>query len=792
MKQNINASSDKRPAGKNAAFAFIEVAMASMVISLLVLSFIYVLQLTQKGTLSTKWRNQAMQVARDQMELIKSDIVAMPWEEIGVDTFPDYDYYQPVTVKMARGNIVYIADATVRFVDLEGYDNEAGQDDPLFVPPYPAVTPTAFPHPGGYRFADPNPNTYNAHHIVYVPTPVGVPGAAQISDVVLIRVDVYWKESRPRKVDITEPSHRYEGYQNIHLENLVSNRKINPPSGNLYVTVEQIGGGNPPIGGANVYLIDVVTGEEVDLQKSEASGDVTFEDVPAGFYSVISKNNESIQYGDDLDGPTGEPVGGYEVLAEQTVGGGDTLRLPLLSGGDVEGRVWARVQQADLTFLIEPVSFATVSTTDQLSDPVVTDANGYFKFDGANQVQLGTWNFWAVIYDGTRWFETENPPDLSAPQTLNGVKNNPALVLTVLVSGMPDKDDTPVSIMMNDEYNKTFYNMDVRDPDGNCLPFPNAFPVTIQVNDGAPLEEGKNLVIQTGPGCDFTMELVTGTHFTQVFINDVDGAPKDWKAFEGDIDYTGNPGDTITIANGVAPGLFPLQQPVATIGGTVGGLGGFDYSEFQVGLYDPSNWDLLYSFPVDSDGTIGHDEIPAQVSAITEYHVRLIIAPEYTVVADPGPGNYFPSIQFDQGVLFDLGGTPSFEIFRQIGYLSGIVKNEHDNVISTGVMVMAVVDGVAPPTELSHNVANVHIATTGEDGRYNLMVPSGIGRTTYDIYAYHTPRKINTNGSMSYKVTLQVDAQDQTVLGSHTLQAPLTVDFTPAVGRGFNVGAGYE
>lgn len=782
LSQAMRQSSDPRVTGrasKNAGFAFIEVAIASMVISLLVMSFIYVLQLTQKGTLSTKWRNQAMQVARDQMELIKADLMATQWDGIGVDTAPDYGYYEPVTVRMRRGNIIYIADATVRYVKLDGYDKEMDpdsgsyQEEPVFIPPYPDVNPTALPADAGFRYEDVAPSSDDEHYIVYVPTPDGVPGAAQVSDVVLIRIDVYWRETRPRKVDIKTASHRFEGYQNIYIESLVSNRKISPPAGTLKVTVQD-SGTSDPVPGANVYLSqDAVV---IDLLKSGADGSVTFKNVgsapPLGLYTVYTKNNESIQYGDDLAGQTGVAV------LPQIENDAGLLQVPPLTGGDLVVRVWAKKGIPGPLYPLMPIQGALVVVNDQFSEPLLTDSNGYAIFAYPNRIEPGPVQIVAKIFDPLQNFET------NIPSIENGVQSG---MISRTIFQFPSSN-TDLDITMEDPYVKTTFTMSLLDVNGACIPLADR-PFRVEVFDGDSPFVTQNIFEQFGPGCDVTLLLNTGTHLTTVTITDGDGAPKDWIAFNGSMNYFGAPGSTVAIGFGEAADLFPGQIPVAKLVGSVDGLGAFDYSEFQVGLYDTTTDVLLYSYPVDPDGNFDHDEIPAQVTGTADYDIKLILDPEYTSVTSSPPASEYPDMQFTRGQEIDLG-TPSFTIYRGIGYLSGIVNNTNNNTIATGVMVMAVADPLgtdpAPPTELSHNIANVYIATTGEDGRYSIMVPTAVGGTEYDVYAYHTPRKINTNGSMSYTATIEESIMDQVVQSTHTLQAPLTANFT------FTVGAGYE
>ena len=737
---------------------YIEVAVASMILTILILTMIYVLQVTSKGVFKAQLKDSAMSMTREKIEDIKSEILNLPWGRANIDR-QENDYNEhPLEAVTVRGRR-YLMDAEVRYV------NDVAR----------VVTPE-----GGS-------NTQLAHVYEYVPTPRPWPEEdIELSNLIRIEVELLVEDDQVTHVEIDEDGKWevdpvtndwvlyeerdfsgaatvYHGqYRRFTQVGIVTNRELQSPMGSIVVYVYDEDTGLP-LEGALVYLYRMDTWQLVKAVAADADGKVLFEDVPksAPNYWLKSLNNYPIGYHDE-EQPTNIdwPAAGLEV-EEDTEHGGAIFELAQHDMGVVDGLVLIDRWEDELAAVSQVCDFtgvsrAVVSCSDLYSVPTTTDGSGYFQFSGENRLEpVTTADFFAATYNANFSFSYfNNPPTVTALDCDDraGLTNGLSGAVTGVTIHAEPTVNAPLTIVLWTEYftvdlvgQVTGYDEDL--PPDAPITLAAAHPITVTVVDGAPQIFGDNPVTIDQTTGGFTVKSGLGLHS---FIVE----PKDQGA--GNVPYYAPlsfalpaPVTCDATCGPISVDVYPLQ-PVGTLVGSVGGMGvAYDYSDIIIGVYNAGESEPLVAFNPDANGEFEHNWVPtSNESDGRELDVRPILSNEFA----NSPDEITEFVTFGSAVtLPDNADGFSFTISRENAYIEGWAVWPDLKPVRNGLLVMAVPNGKSFPGSLSPGTTYYYSACTDSEGHFKVRVGIIGGTTTlYDVRCYNQLNDVDEYGQPTY------------------------------------------
>lgn len=373
---------------------FVELAVASVIVSLLMLTAVSVMKITNTGTLQQKRRQQAQNMAKEKAEEIKNTIYTGNWNNVLVDErFPmgqtvasPYNSYPPTTIYLE--NTRFVLDPEVRYVD--------------------ATNPTT---------------------IRYIPTPASAE-TPEWGDMLRIRVDAYYgKTDEWVPLPTLEAGQRPLRNREVYT-NLVNRRRADTAGTELIQgAVSLYSTAGVPLGVARNVEVSAYDGaNKIKTAITDNNGIYQLADLPPGRFTVLVDTAPGYQ----LPPPANQPLNFTNpvTLPAQSLGP-KFLKVNPLSAINIPGivvyttpAVTPSVTPLPVFVATIPVSQAVVYATDGNSRPTTAIA-GWFDIVNAKRTPepnpVATYTVFA--YDGQ--FSGRGYFDPAAPQPVTIYMNEP-------------------------------------------------------------------------------------------------------------------------------------------------------------------------------------------------------------------------------------------------------------------------------------------------------------------------------------------------------------------------------
>lgn len=539
LKKKKKQKNLSRGQGEEGLFTYTEIAIGSVVISLVILTAIAVLRVTELGTVRQKQRQQALNLAKEKTEELKQMVNAQSsFSQVRVDIrFPPtqtpmvepYNLYPPTTVYLEGST--FIVDPEVRFVQENLSTN--------------AIEP--------------------------VPTP-GTVETPEVSNLIRVRTDVYYgppAEFIPLPtIEWNDPGNPYYGLKQRRevYSNLVAEKFIGTREGGKIIGILQYQNCADTNFKPVTYVVELAAYQNNQKVGSALSNPNTglfeFDNLPYGPTSVAVVAAQPVSFMNYCGqhpvtvGPSPQNV--RLRLANIPV---TTVRGFTVYASPTPGVLWTPEPYPTPPSQFVPAGNIFVSLDDGISKPVTSTATGAFTITNvrATPVPVPTWYVargQGVSFSGKGFYKHDGNP------------------VTVVLYQAPLQQ--AVTVWFTDWWGNPIDN--------------GYYPVTVTAVD--------NLGVTTSAVAAATGSTLVGP--LTVSVGNVnfswklnDPAPK---AYQADaFSFAVTQGMTSSIP---APGFMP----VGTAAGTIYGLGVFDYSVFTVEASEVGGCHEVKGIPISWSG----------------------------------------------------------------------------------------------------------------------------------------------------------------------------------------------
>ena len=530
---------------------FAEIAVGTLIIALLIVVAVSTLRVTEKGTISQKMRQQALNLAKARAEELKSYIGSQNWDNIQVDVrFPptqtpavaSYRGYAPQTVTL--GLNTFIVDPEVRYV-----------------------------------------NSDSTNQIVLIPTP-GTVGTPEISDMVRVRVDSYYG---PVSEFIPLPTAEIQGplmnrmvYSNIVAHNVIAVGGVGQISGYVYINCNSA----QPVTNTSVEVGLYVGVQKLQSALTDNYGFFSFTSVPAGVMSLQV-----------VSCPGYQPVAGYacNFTNPVTLTAGNSLNNLWLGVTPLTVQAYYGVvmNSAPLVFPVIPTS--PTPTPNPLMTPVPLSGAIVFADDGnslpVTSSASGAYTITQVRATpvATHLYDTLEADSWATTQMGKNYNVGTGMTTGNYVSGGVQYIG-PITIFINSTIANTqpvtFY---IKDEQGGNLTG-SYYPVTLSVQDGS-ASPPSTIITASGASGPFVLNVHQGAPIVNVDLKN-NTSPPAWVTYHQPVNVDASLTSPVTLPN----------YAVGSAAGTIAGMGaGFDYTLFTIRARDDQG-QFVYNIPVVYDG----------------------------------------------------------------------------------------------------------------------------------------------------------------------------------------------
>ena len=721
-----------RPIQEEGFLSMAEVAIGTLVISLLLVTAVLTLRVTERGTVSDKKRQDALDLAKGKAEDMKSYLGGETWGNMIIDQrFPptqtpmvtSYNAYSPQTITMGKNQ--YILKPEVRYV-------------------YSDATSL----------------------LQYVPTP-GTAATPEYGDMVRIRVDAYYGPVSewvplPTAEAVSNTANRMV-YTNLLTNKIFDVSSTNSINGHVYGGSNPCPGFNPEPVGIGGVVVGIFEGaEQIQTAITDSSGFFQFQSVPVGTYYI-----------EIVSEPGYDPINGFSCNYPEPVTISSTQGVTDIWLGSTPIQVWnyygvvayaPGVPQpltptpviVSPTPTIVPVPNAIVFSNDGNSLPVTASSSGAYTITGVRSTPVA-----GHSYDRIQ-ANVASPTPVMA-ENFNCTNCPPPGTVFQSFSIGSATFVGPITLFVNSAIANTMpVTFVILDNDGPAV-IPSAFyPITLKVADGSASPPAVTL---TSPSTSVTLNVQMGAPFVTVNLKN-NASTIGFTTFSQAINVDASVTMPVTLDN----------FEVGSCAGTVAGMGAsFDYTQFKV-LAQDTNGQYTYQIPVSYDGasTFGTFNYTSfRTPNISPYNR----VPVYTFSINSG-GNY-SSTQEDQAVSWDGAVTLAspLELTALNVYMAVTVTQKgtaypYGSWVSAQMWPSGTAPSAPPTTGLGNGFATnfYYSGLTKGDGTCQIQVELDKGgATTYTVTAQIVD-------PTSYAVTQQ----------AQTLTVPVTASYAYPQGVSFN------
>ncbi len=393
--------------GQEGMLTFAELAIASVIVSLLMLVAVSTMKITERGTLEQKRRQQALSMAKERAESVKNSIYTGDWNNVKVDQrFPPvtpadtpYNNYPPVTLRAENSR--FIIDTEVRYVKAD-----------------------------------------SGTTLVYVPTPE-TDATPETGDLLRIRTDVFYGKPAEWVPLPTLEARGESPRQRGIYSNLVNRRRADPTGTDIISGAVSVytAMGMPISRAVSVEVAAYEGSNKIASSVTDSNGIFQLTDLPPGIFilSVTSAPGYSIPLLANQPLNFSNPV----TIPAQAAGSKFLKVNPLVVTGIVGSVFYSTpaitpsVTPMPVPTFVLPAAGVVVSADDGNSDPVTTWASGGFAIFNVRRTPepdpAATYTVRA--FDGANYGTGYFNPAAPAPVTLficQPVTTNMSVTLSVL------------------------------------------------------------------------------------------------------------------------------------------------------------------------------------------------------------------------------------------------------------------------------------------------------------------------------------------------------------------------
>jgi hypothetical protein len=527
--------------------SIVELMIGTLIIALLLLVAVSTLRITERGTVSQKKREQALNLAKARTEELKSYLSSQKWNNMKVDVrFPptqtpavgSYNAYEAATVTLGKQR--FIVKPEVRYV-----------------------------------FSD------ATNRLHYMPTP-GDAVTDEIGNLLRIRVDAYYGDPATWRAIPTVEAGNLPLSDRVVYTNLLANRTINVGAlGQIWGYVFE--GCSPTLPVDNVEIGLYQGAVQMYRALTDSTGYYFFNEVAAGAYNIqiTSSPGYSSQGPCNFTNPVTLTAGnnltnqqmGVTLIPNWNYFGVVVKSTPVIT--PVIPPAHTPTPNMTATPVIFTVPGAVVFADDGNSSPTTASASGAYTILNVRSTPVAGHTYDTIEADDlptTQMGQNYNWGHWMYPHFHMGAATYIGPITIYVNSSMTNT--LPVTFIVLDEESHTL--------SGN-------YPMTLLVADGSVSPPVATINL---PNFAVTMNVHPGNPFVTVRLNN-NTSPPSWLTFNQSLALDATTAQPVTLMNYAVGGMA----------GTVCGMGAsFNYSQFNIMAQDDQN-QFTYKIPVSYDGS---------------------------------------------------------------------------------------------------------------------------------------------------------------------------------------------